>query len=152
MDLELQSLSLPFTTWKMEEQVLYYVSVCLTVKCEPVWEKCKQINNLILNICIAKRVQVKFASVLYWKHSNKGSLGFAQKNLICVYHPSFYQLYTDTHITSVCIHTLLNNVRGYYLGICRFVTLCLDMCFVSHSVIDPSRPWWLVDTTPSSRK
>lgn len=149
MDLELQSLSIPFTTWKMEERVLYYV--CLTVKCEPVWEKCKQINNLILNICIAKRIQVKFTNVLYWKHSNNGSLGFAQKNLICVYHPSFYQLYTDTHIISVCIRTLLNNVRGHYLGLCRFVT-CVLTCVLCLILSDPSKPWSLVDTTPFSSK
>lgn len=152
MELGLQSLSTPFIAWKMEEQVLYYVSVCLTVRCEPVWEKCKQINNLTLNTCIAKRIQVKFTNLLYWKHYNKSSLGFARKNLICVYHPSFYQLYTDTHVISVCLHILLNNVRGYYLGICHFVTLCFEMCFLSHSVFEPSKSWSLIDITPFSRK
>ena len=44
--------------------------------------------------------------LLYWKHSYTGSLGFTQMNLVCVYNPSFNQLYTDIHMLNVCIHTL----------------------------------------------
>ena len=38
--------------------------------------------------------------------SSTDSLGFTQTNLVCVYNPSSYQLYTDIHMLNVCIHTV----------------------------------------------
>lgn len=63
-------------------------------------------------------------------------LSFTQTNLVCVYNPSFYQLYTDIHMLNVCIHTLIYGSilfrnMPFYLAVCN----CL-LTFLSHSVIN----------------
>lgn len=135
MELGAASLSMPFITRIMEEQVFYYASVCLTVGPEPVGEKRKHINSLVLNPCIVKRLQVKFTDLLHWKHSD----------LIGVYNPSSYQSHIHRHTHKQCMYLHTQQMRGYCLGMGHFVTLCLDMCFVSHSVTNPPKSWLLID-------
>lgn len=124
----IQSPSAPPVTWNWKNK--YYAMDLL------VWQpeildclRERQANNLILSTlhCKQNTSQAHQSSLL--EAFQYGFFSFAQKNRICVHNPSFYQLYT--HIISVHTHTLLNIYSQ-----CHFVTWCLTIFFVSHSIIN----------------